>query len=85
MNLRSLTDAPALDFINGAYCIGYLNGFAAGISPSTRNVCINGDTIGNVVRAYVGFMERHPPLLDEEKRLGLKLALEDAFPCPAFR
>ena len=83
MALSSLEQAPPIDLINGAYCIGYLNGFTAGLPVVPVSICTHDQDMGAIVRAYVSFMERNPPLLEEDKRVGLRLALEDAYPCPA--
>lgn len=81
MNLPSLDEAPAMDLIDGAYCIGYLNGFLAGLSPAS--ICTGQESMGALVNAYVDYMETHPELQDQDKRTGLRLALQNAYPCPA--
>lgn len=78
----SLEKAEVADLINGAYCVGYLNGFLTGIKPGPSSICVADDNMGDLVRAYVRFMERTPQMADEDKKLGLRLALEEAFPCP---
>ena len=83
MALGALEEAPPIDLINGAYCIGYLNGFTAGLPPESLSVCTRADSMGGMVRAYVSYMERNPALLEEDKRVGLRRALEAAYPCPA--
>ena len=83
MQFTSLEDAPQLDLINGAYCIGYLNGFLAGLPTTPGSICTHGDSMGAMTRAYVSYMEHNPQLLDQDKRVGLRLALEQAYPCPA--
>ncbi|HLI78130.1 MAG TPA: Rap1a/Tai family immunity protein [Acidobacteriaceae bacterium] len=83
MELPSLSSAEPIDLINGAYCVGYLNGFTAGLTPATAAICTGEDSMAALVRAYVRFMERNPKLLDEDKRVGLRLALQEAYPCPA--
>ena len=85
MALGALEEAPALDLINGAYCIGYLNGFTAGLPSASSPICTQADSMGNLVRAYVRYMDRNAQLLEEDKRVGLRLALEDAYPCSAVR
>ena len=81
LNLPSLDQAPPIDLIDGAYCIGYLNGFLAGLSPAS--VCTRQQTMAALVTAYVHYMETHPELEDQDKRTGLRLALQNAYPCPA--
>lgn len=86
--LRVIEAGPALDktspadLINGAYCIGYLNGFLTGIKPGPNSICVREDNMGDLVRAYVHYMSRNPQLEEEDKRVGLRLALQDTFPCP---
>ena len=86
--LRVMSAGPSLekvevtDLINGAYCVGYLNGFLTGIKPGGNSICVADDNMGDLVRAYVHYMERTPQMADKDKKLGLRLALEDAFPCP---
>ena len=83
MALPSLDDALPLDLINGAYCIGYLNGYLAAMPPRSASICTNQDSMGALVQAYVSFMERNPGLQDEDKRVGLRLALQQTYPCSA--
>ena len=85
MALNSLEDAPQIDLINGAYCLGYLNGFIASLPSTPSSICTHEESIAAMVRAYVTYMERNPPLLEEDKRVGLRIALEVAYPCPASR
>lgn len=85
MALNSLENAAQIDLINGAYCLGYLNGFIANLPSTPASICTHADTVGALVRTYVDYMERNPPLLEADKRVGLRMALEDAYPCPAPR
>ena len=85
MALNSLDDAPQIDLINGAYCIGYLNGFTASLPSTPPSICTHDESMGAMVRVYVSYMERNPALLEEDKRFGLRMALEDAYPCSAAR
>ncbi len=80
----ALAAADAGDLVNGSYCVGYLNGFLANLSTPRSAVCLNEEPMAELVRAYVSYMERHPQLLAEEKQTGLRLALQDAFPCPTM-
>jgi hypothetical protein len=81
MALPTLEDAPPLDLINGAYCIGYLNGFVAALPSANASICPKGASMGELVRSYVEYMQRNALMQDEDKRLGLRLALEAAYPC----
>ncbi len=82
MDLPSITKASQSDLLNGSYCVGYLNGFVANLTTKTE-ICTNSAPMGALVRAYVDFLEKHPDLLDEDRRLGLGMALRDSFPCPS--
>ena len=81
MDLPSLTTATQSDLLNGSYCVGYLNGYVANLQP-VKAVCPGGAATGALVRNYVNFMEKNPDLLEQDRRLGLSLALRDAYPCP---
>ena len=84
MNLPSLTKASQSDLLNGSYCVGYLNGFVANAEIKTT-ICPESAPMGDLVRAYVHFLDKNPNLLGQDRRLGLGLALEEAFPCPTKR
>ncbi len=81
MDLPSITKASQSDLLNGSYCVGYLNGFMANLTTQT-NICTNSAPVSALVRAYVGYLDKNPDLLGEDRRLGLGMALHDAFPCP---
>lgn len=85
MELGSLADASEADLINGAYCIGYLNGFAANLTSGRTTNCAPEGSMGQMVRFYVRYMEKNPSLLDMDKRVGLRKALEESFACEAAR
>lgn len=78
----AVASAPQSDLVNGSYCIGYVNGFLAGLAPATASVCTEQAPMISVVGAYVHYMEQNPQLLTEDKRVGLRQALQAAFPCP---
>lgn len=82
MDLPSLSKASQSDLLNGSYCVGYLNGFVANL-PQRTSICTHSAPMGELVRAYVGFLDKNPDLLAEDRRVGLDLALREAFPCPA--
>lgn len=81
MDLSSISEASQSDLLNGSYCVGYLNGFVANLTTRSK-ICTNSAPMGSLVRAYVGFLESNPNLLGEDRRLGLGMALQEAFPCP---
>ncbi len=81
MDLPSLVSAASSDLLNGSYCVGYLNGFVANLDRSAA-ICPQEVPIGVLVRVYVAFMAKNPDLLEKDRRMGLNLALRDAYPCP---
>lgn len=81
MDLPSMTNASQSDLLNGSYCVGYLNGFVANL-PRQTEICTNSAPMSALVRAYVGYLDKNPDLLGEDRRLGLGMALRDSFPCP---
>ncbi len=83
MDLRSLSAATQPDLIDGSYCVGFINGFTGNLSAGKNSICTKGASMGTVVRAYVGYMEKNPDLMDKDRRVGLRLALQEAYPCPA--
>ena len=83
MDLPSLSKASQPDLIHGSYCVGFLNGFTGNLDATNHTICTNGASMGSVVRAYVAFMDKNPSLLQEDRRIGLRLALQEAYACPA--
>lgn len=82
MNLPSVTKASESDLLNGSYCVGYLNGFVANLTTQTE-ICTDSAPMSALVRAYVGYLDKNPEFLSQDRRLGLGMALREAFPCPA--
>ncbi len=83
MDLPSLSTATQPELIDGSYCVGFLNGFTGNLSAGKNGICPKGANMGAVVRAYVAYMEKNARLMDQDRRVGLKLALQEAYPCPA--
>lgn len=81
MDLPSITKATQSDLLNGSYCVGYLNGFVANLTTQTE-ICTDSAPMSALVRAYLAYLDKNPDLLVEDRRVGLNLALRDAFPCP---
>lgn len=65
-------------------CVDYVSGFVDAAKMSA-NFCFGNATVGTVTRVYVSFMQQNPPLLDEERGMGLYGALIIAYPCPVKR
>ncbi len=81
MDLPSLAGATQDDLIEGSYCVGFVNGFV-GTLQGGKAVCTNGAPVGEVIRAYVAYMEKNPKLLEQDRRVGLRLSLQEIYPCP---
>ena len=84
MDLPDLSKATQSDLLNGAYCVGYVNGFLSNLHPAAA-VCTGGVTAGTLVRAYVEFMERNPAMMDQDRKTGLEMALTDTYHCSLNR
>ncbi len=82
MEGAALSSPDQGDLLSGSYCIGYVNGFVANFELGGGRICPDGQPMGELVRAYVNYMKDHPKLLEDDKRVGLRLALQGAFPCP---
>ena len=84
MQPDGLQTADPGDLVNGAYCVGYVNGFISNLIPARGSICADKHPLAELVEAYVRFMEQSPRSLEQDKRIGLRLALEQAFPCPVL-
>lgn len=83
MEAKDLSQATQPDLIDGSFCVGFVNGFTGNLSGAKVGVCTDGSSMGAVVKAYVAYMEKNPRLMNEDRRIGLGLALRGAYPCPA--
>ena len=83
MELPDISQATQPDLINGSFCVGFVNGFTGNLSGAKIGVCTNGSSMGAVVKAYIAFMDKNPRLMNEDRRVGLGMALQNAYPCPA--
>ena len=85
----SIMDGPQQDATNYTpvfQCVDYIDGFVDGYtSRSGSNICMNQVSQGAIARIYVAYMEKHPNLLDQEKLIGMRESLADAYPCPAVK
>lgn len=79
----AVADAVPRDLIGASYCIGYVNGFVGNVPEHQVSICTREQPMIDLVRVYVDFMQRNPRYLELDKRLGLRSALEEAFPCVA--
>ena len=83
IDLPDISQATQPDLIDGSFCVGFVNGFTGNLSGVKVGICTNGASMGVVVKTYVAFMDKHPKLMDEDRRIGLGMALQSAYPCPA--
>ena len=83
IDLPDISQATQPDLIDGSFCVGFVNGFTGNLSGAKIGICTNGASMGVVVKAYVAFMDKNPKLMDEDRRVGLGMALQSAYPCPA--
>jgi len=63
-------------------CVTYIQGFADS-AALTQGLCVKGVSIGTLTKEYLGYMERHPQLLDQNKALGLAASIKEGHPCSA--
>ena len=81
MDLPSVKTASQADLVEGSFCVGFVHGFTG--NPSGQgNTCPNGAPVGDVIRAYVAYMDRNPKLLEQDRRVGLQLSMQELYPCP---
>ncbi len=82
MELPSLHAASQTDLVDGSFCVGFVHGYMGSLVSGNSGICTNGTPMGELVRGYVAFMEKNPKLLEEDRRVGLQMSLQAAFPCP---
>ena len=82
MELPSISQATQPDLIEGTFCVGFVNGYTGNLNGTNAPICTKGANMGEVVRAYVDFMIKNPTLLEEDRRVGFRQALQAKFPCP---
>lgn len=84
------------DYVNGAHCLGYVQGVmddhfscqlnepsSAGALDPTKHFCLpDGVTPNQAVRVIVKWLEDHPARLQENAAELAGNALRDNFPCP---
>lgn len=80
---------PTLSAVqDAAACTSYITGYNDGIwetdaTASRRRYCLNQAPTRELVHVYIAFMQQNPRWLDYHKSVGLNLALQNAYPCPA--
>lgn len=70
------------DVIDVTICLSYIEGFMDGGDATGRGLCSSAPYATDA-RVYVTYMEKHPKLMNMDKRVGFLLAIGDAYPCPA--
>jgi hypothetical protein len=75
------SDSPNL--AGAMFCMSYFEGFIDGKSAAGHGPCLGDASSEAIVRAYVAYMEKHPKVMEMDKRVGVVLALGSAYPCPA--
>lgn len=71
------------DLAESTFCVAYIAGFVDGTGTTKRGACLTPIlSVEKVVRPYVAYMLQHPEAMHVDRRIGLVLALADAFPCP---
>jgi hypothetical protein len=68
--------------LDAGICLGYISGVAEA-RMAAKNLCATSATTATMVRVYVAYMDKYPKLLDGPRWVGVGLALEDAYACPA--
>ena len=66
-----------------AICMFYIQGFLDGQDAAGKGACWMSAPYEKIIKAYVAYMEKHPNLMQMDRRVGVLLALGSAFPCPA--
>ena len=64
-------------------CADYMLGFSDALALTTAPICTDEPSLGTLVRIYVDYMQKHPKMMDSERRLGVYAAMLQAYPCPA--
>ena len=82
MELPSIAQASQPDLVDGTFCVGFVNGYTGNLGGSSAPICTKGANMGEVVRAYVAYMGKHPDLLDKDRGSGFREALQAMYPCP---
>jgi hypothetical protein len=72
------------DLADETFCVAYIAGYIDGTGTTKRGACLGFKvSVEQVVRPYVAYMLKHPEAMHSDRRIGLVLALADAFPCPS--
>jgi hypothetical protein len=72
------------DAVGAAACLAYLEGYIDGKTFDKNGPCAENASYGEIARVYVAYMEKHPELMDRDRRIGVMFALGAAYPCPVI-
>src|SRR4051812_31348163 len=64
-------------------CLDFLRGLATGLAFGTQICPTNGFSNGQLRDIFLGYLAKHPDLVDGDEGLTASAALLDAFPCTA--
>jgi len=70
-------------YTRGVECLSYVEGYSDGLADGVKPICVSEASVGEIVHAYVLYLQKHTSLMDEPKRVGLYEALEQNYPCAA--
>jgi len=65
---------------SSTYCFGYVGRYIDALKRLNKEVCLDTATLNSVVHVYVGYMQKNPKLMDEERGVGLLLSLLSSYP-----
>jgi hypothetical protein len=73
-----------MDFARSVGCYSYIEGYTDALHEENPSpICLNGATLGTIVRVYLHYMDSHPKLRDVEKSIGVYWAIHDNYGCSA--
>jgi hypothetical protein len=82
-SLQAFGNANSDKYTQAGFCIGYMAGFAHASSLATTPTFCLPPTInlGEVVRAFVKYVDEHPQELNVSAKVSVSHALQSAYPC----
>ena len=79
-----LKNASNLQVDEANQCLSYIEGFVDGKGPTYKFGCFVGFSYGDMISAYLEYMQKHSDYLQISKRIGLDAALSTKF-CPYWK
>jgi hypothetical protein len=82
-SLSALGNATSDKYTQAGFCIGYMAGFAHAASLTDKpTFCMPpAINLGEVVRAFLKYVDEHPDTLKASAKVSVVQALEATFPC----